>query len=367
MSPTRIGAALALLALALLLTLPAGASADSSSPTWAGTWDTDFGEMTLNAGGAGSYTGFSPGTVSGPADGRVNEGTWYQPGDPPRSGPYKFTMSGNGLFFTGVWAYAQGGCGSACGWNGECKAGACLKNDDPPPTQPPPCGGSSIARAAAKTCDLGKLPFGSEFSVPGPSRGETVNISPKPVLANAVEVWAAIRDLLILQEQAEIIVAITLAGGGDIEIGTKNVEEALDGCVLMGEGILGSKASVHAESRFALVRACGRLLLDEAIRGGHARTAAADGCNAVFVPAFAKDRKVTKRMRRRAVAQAKSLIAMSCKQRRPGRLSVSVRARGRGATLREVTGRRLGAKVARRVSKGAPEQRLGVRWRAPKR
>jgi hypothetical protein len=35
------------------------------SNTWAGVWNSDFGPLTLDAGGSGSYTGFNPGTVSG--------------------------------------------------------------------------------------------------------------------------------------------------------------------------------------------------------------------------------------------------------------------------------------------------------------
>ena len=67
MSRTRTGAALALLALALLA-VPGGSSGDSSNPTWAGTWDTDFGEMRLDAGGSGRYEGSSSGTIDGTVD-----------------------------------------------------------------------------------------------------------------------------------------------------------------------------------------------------------------------------------------------------------------------------------------------------------
>ncbi len=72
MSRTRTGAALALLALALLA-LPGGSSGDASSPTWAGTWDTDFGEMTLGAGGSGSYVSPYGPNSSGTVDGNVEQ------------------------------------------------------------------------------------------------------------------------------------------------------------------------------------------------------------------------------------------------------------------------------------------------------
>ena len=87
---------------------PLGSSARVTvANTWAGVWNSDFGKMTLDAGGSGKYEGFNPGTISGHVTGNVDEGTWSQPGDPPKKG-----------FNTGVWAYETGGCGSACGWNG---------------------------------------------------------------------------------------------------------------------------------------------------------------------------------------------------------------------------------------------------------
>lgn len=122
-------AVLLLVALAALLLFPLGSSGRTNAEnTWAGTWDSDFGKLTLSAGGSGSYEGFNPGTVSGTIKGDVLKGTWAQPGDPPKNGTFKFTMSTDGRFFIGVWAYAGGGCGSACGWSGTCVEGACTKN-----------------------------------------------------------------------------------------------------------------------------------------------------------------------------------------------------------------------------------------------
>lgn len=117
----------ALLALAAVIAVCAPA-AGAAGNTWAGVWDTDFGRMTLDAGGSGAYEGFSPGTVSGHVTGDVNEGTWHQPGDPPKNGTFKFTLGSTGQSFTGEWAYDSGGCGSACGWQGTCIEGPCLKN-----------------------------------------------------------------------------------------------------------------------------------------------------------------------------------------------------------------------------------------------
>ena len=103
-------------ALAALMLLSSLASArPTGSNTWAGVWNSDFGLLTLDAGGSGSYTGFSPGTVSGSVTGNLDKGVWNQPGTPPKSGTFVFTMSSDGLSFTGDWAYAGGGCGSSCG------------------------------------------------------------------------------------------------------------------------------------------------------------------------------------------------------------------------------------------------------------
>ena len=119
-------AVMSLVALVLFSSL-ASARPDAGI-TWSGVWNSDFGPLTLDAGGSGSYTGFSPGTVSGSVKGNVDKGTWSQPGTPPKTGTFEFTMSSSGQSFTGTWAYTSGGCGTACGWNGTCLSGDCLKN-----------------------------------------------------------------------------------------------------------------------------------------------------------------------------------------------------------------------------------------------
>jgi hypothetical protein len=124
--------------LAAIMLFSALASAGpTAANSWAGVWNSDFGPLTLDAGGSGAYTGFNPGTVSGSVTGNVDQGTWSQPGSPPKNGTFAFTMSADGHSFTGTWAYASGGCGSSCGWNGTCQSGACLKNGQVA-TSPPP-------------------------------------------------------------------------------------------------------------------------------------------------------------------------------------------------------------------------------------
>jgi hypothetical protein len=138
----------AVLASVLLASL--GSASASAANTWAGTWTSSFGRLTLGAGGSGSYEGFNPGTVTGKVTGNVNKGTWDQPGTPPKNGTFTFTLSGDGRSFTGDWAYGPpgGGCGSACGWNGTCIEGACLKNGATPVTPPKKCKAPTKGRTA---------------------------------------------------------------------------------------------------------------------------------------------------------------------------------------------------------------------------
>ena len=143
---------------------------------------------------------------------------------------------------------------------------------------------------------------------------------------------------------------------------TRDEEESDDvfsGCLLMGDILLAGTRYVETDRRAALRTACAEIIANSRVNA----RAAAGGCKAVFVPAFPKDRQVTKRMRRRAVEAAREQIAASCRQRRVGRLSFSLRARGKRATLPDVVGRRLRVNVASEAPKDAPDRRLGVRWR----
>ena len=143
-------------------------------------------------------------------------------------------------------------------------------------------------------------------------------------------------------------------------------EADIQGCVLFGLLTLEESqqsGSLGVLNLTQLAEACRRLLIKNTSSRRVAAHAAANGCKAVFVPAFRKGERVTKRKRRRAVAAARRQLDFSC-NRRPGRLSTSIRAR-QGKKLREVTQPRLRTFVGRRLTEGSVEgQRLGVRWRA---
>jgi hypothetical protein len=131
MRPQKASAVVAVLVAACLVVLGGAwvaVAQEAGANTWAGVWTSDFGELTLDAGGSGSYAGSNPGTVTGHVTGNVDEGNWNQPGTPPKQGTFKFTRSFDGKSFSGEWHYDTGGCGSACGWNGTCKAGPCMDN-----------------------------------------------------------------------------------------------------------------------------------------------------------------------------------------------------------------------------------------------
>ena len=70
---------------------------------WSGAWDTSFGMMILQQNGnhiSGTYEYNGGSRVEGTITGDVFNGTWYEP---ENSGTLKFTMSDDGMAFTGFW------------------------------------------------------------------------------------------------------------------------------------------------------------------------------------------------------------------------------------------------------------------------
>jgi hypothetical protein len=143
----RIGRLVTLLLTLVCFGVGAGPSAQAEDPqyTWEGVWDTNFGRMTLDASGSGSYEWEYPGTITGHVQGDTLEGTWVQPGNQSK-GTLTFTMSSGGRGFTGEWQYDSGGCGShTCRWRGSCIAGACLSNKAPSSAASPSAPSSPLA------------------------------------------------------------------------------------------------------------------------------------------------------------------------------------------------------------------------------
>jgi hypothetical protein len=97
--------------------------------TWEGVWSSTFGDIKMDAGGAGTYPG---GTISGGItgeDGRTNKGTWQESST---NGNYEFHLSESGRAFDGTYERAGGGCVfPPCDWDGACISGPCRQNSAP--------------------------------------------------------------------------------------------------------------------------------------------------------------------------------------------------------------------------------------------
>ena len=120
---------------ALLLLFPlASAGSSVQSPTWSGTWSTNYGTMTLTQQGdrvEGKYT-HDQGHLVGRATGPLLVGTWDEA--PTRTGPgdagrIEFKLADGGKSFTGRWDYANDAQPlGRSGWTGTCSSGPCRQN-----------------------------------------------------------------------------------------------------------------------------------------------------------------------------------------------------------------------------------------------
>ena len=112
-------------------------AAPAAAATWTGTWDTTYGELQLTQQGAsvtGSYFwAGGPGSITATASGQTLTGRFS---DPSGSGPLEFTLSADGLNFSGPWSYDDGsGSGT---WSGS------RKTPLPPEDAPPPPAGAEV-------------------------------------------------------------------------------------------------------------------------------------------------------------------------------------------------------------------------------
>ncbi|MBR0599867.1 S-layer homology domain-containing protein [Sinanaerobacter chloroacetimidivorans] len=89
-------------------------AADLGTYSWAGEWETNWGNMTITQTGSkvtGTYT-YDEGRINGTVSGNVLTGTWSEapsyapPGD---AGEVEFVMSEDGKSFTGKWRYGSEG------------------------------------------------------------------------------------------------------------------------------------------------------------------------------------------------------------------------------------------------------------------
>jgi len=341
-------------------------SAQGAGNTWAGTWSSDFGQMTLDASGSGSYAGFNPGTVAGHVAGNIDQGTWYQPGEPSKQGTFTFTLGADGRSFTGEWAYSSGGCGIACGWNGTCIAGPCLQNGTvsvvpggAAPGGPIDCGaGTARARSASAAPPTPcQARYGTDLSFTSPPPGGTLQTTSPPVSGGA-------RSLTVTEH---------LEGAAPTPVRALTVEQVREGdhllwfCVFWG--LTGIVKNTHGElqgeaggKNYSLLVfiACLKLLGSEA-SAGRVNTAAG-GCHATFVPVVPPATPAGRR--RRLLADARRALRGTCTSDASGRLSLSLTATGRHATIGSLVGRRmrLGLLRARTPESDGPSPRLVLHW-----
>ena len=327
----------------LFLLLQASSSAQTSGYTWAGTWNSDFGQMMLDAGGSGSYAGFSPGTVTGTVTGNVDKGTWMQPGTPPKQGTFTFTMAADGQSFTGVWAYDTGSCGSSCGWGGTCIAGPCLKNGTTPAT---PSGGSP------------KPAFGTDLHFTSPAPGGSLQTSSPPLPKGTKQLTVNARLDGAAPTRVTAVTPVELKEG----------KQLLWMCVYWGlVGI--SQAQIHIPRStsgatqgnlgLAVFIACLKLLGTDA---SNSARQAAGGCQATGVPANAQP--LSPAIRQRMLSDLARKLRASCSNGPSGQLSLSLAASGPGTTIPSLFGShlRLGLARARTSSTDGPHPQLVLRW-----
>ncbi len=335
----------------MLTCAPAAGAAQS---TWAGVWNSDFGRLTLDAGGSGSYAGFNPGTLSGNVTGNVNQGTWNQPGNPAKSGTFKFTLGASGLSFTGDWAYDSGGCGTACGWNGTCIEGACLQNGTPTG-----CAGAARFTQATGTC-LTLTPnsvrprLGETTSYAAPPPGEVTGL-PTPVVARkaagaVVEIETASETGIGGPAPPVVGVVLTRAAQGKI----KRDYQALQLCA-----ILALSGEIHGTSFVTCLKTVQKILdrydkILEKQLGSSAHAAKARTCRSV---------KLTRRGKR-----PRGAVRIRCEDIATG-LRLTIRRRAGAPSLRSLFGRksRLFVGHSRFDSGAAAGDRVNVLWRSQNR
>jgi len=88
----------------LAASIASGAGAASAPGWFGGTWNTDFGAMTIRQTGASIKGDYGVGTITGTVSGNVLTGTWTQGSE---TGRLTFTLSSNGDTWTGLYAYGQ--------------------------------------------------------------------------------------------------------------------------------------------------------------------------------------------------------------------------------------------------------------------
>jgi hypothetical protein len=181
--------------------------------TWAGTWSTDWGEMTLSGSGAGvdgHYThdsGHIAGKLNGsalmiaPRTGTVMTGRWDEAPTrkgPNDAGPVVLTMQRDGHHFTGKWAYDGSASSWHANWSGTCIAGDCLLNAAAVPVSSVSngCGGEGWDSIVAIENYIGNSSTYKDSNVNPLAKSYTVSFVAACNLHDAGYAGAVVRDTL---------------------------------------------------------------------------------------------------------------------------------------------------------------------------
>lgn len=217
------------------------------------------------------------------------------------------------------------------------------------------------ARAAAVKCALGALPVGQDVVVTGEA-GKPVTISPGRLPASADEIKAALLDLIIEEETAQLAAAIDVKLKGDDALA-----RSFSACLLFTAVVVIDKDENESTTdiqKYGAIAACKRLLLD-GVPAPSAQAAAAGGCRVAIVPVFKKGGKITRKRVARAKAAISRRLAASCSLGR-GRLDVKLVGK-RKRPLAKLLARSPQAAAVRRLSAtavSARQPKLRVRWDA---
>jgi hypothetical protein len=309
--------------------------------------------MTLDAGGSGSYEGFNPGTVSGGVSGNVNSGTWHQPGNPPKNGTFKFTLSPGGKSFSGEWAYDTGGCGSACGWNGTCIEGPCLQNGQTTVAPPPPQKCLAVAFRACPVTPANVRPkLGNVTSYTAPQPGQTAAI-PTPALGRRDR---TLRVRISNRNTNGTPTAPPPVAGIDLSPSDRNAIKAYQLCYIL----MLTKDSLEAFRSFG---SCVTTVFGILERNDEIQRKKQQGANqAQAVTAATPCRSVKVKRRGKRVRPA---VKVRCKATASG-IEVTFRKQKRGPSLRKLFGRKSRLVVGRSAFDApvAAGDRVNVLWRA---
>lgn len=228
---------------------------------------------------------------------------------------------------------------------------ATIAVDEPGP------GGGDVTGCAGSARIACTLPFGRTARLPAPDPGEPTDISSARLPANTkgVDVNVELTDAEIDQ----FLATLALVKKRVVE---RETEETVGACLLFG-GTSFDAADLH--SRAATV-ACLRLLGQGAKAARAPGDSAARRCRVRVVPVWRPGSHPSARKQRRAAAAYGRLVRASCTSRRPRRLALHVTARGEGAKLNRLLGRRAHAGLVRsapRSAKDGPKAKLAVTWR----